>query len=71
MTDFMAPGDFDGDGIGDIAVWRETNGNWYRMNSATNTFTSSPGASPATNLSAATMTATARPIWPSSAAQMA
>ena len=36
--DFMAPGDFDGDGKGDISVWRDTNGVWYRLNSSDNTF---------------------------------
>ena len=36
--DFMTPGDFDGDGRADIAVWRDTTGTWYRLNSSTGTF---------------------------------
>src|SRR5687767_12427534 len=34
----MTPGDYDGDGKGDISVWRDTNGAWYRLNSSNNTF---------------------------------
>jgi hypothetical protein len=34
----MAPGDFDGDGKGDISVWRDTTGAWYRLNSSDGTF---------------------------------
>src|SRR5206468_4346763 len=36
--DFMAPGDFDGDGKADISVWRDTTGVWYRLNSSGGTF---------------------------------
>jgi len=33
--DIMTPGDYDGDGIGDISVWRRATGQWYRINSST------------------------------------
>jgi len=36
--DFMTPGDYDGDGKGDISVWRDTDGTWYRFNSQSQTF---------------------------------
>ncbi len=37
-SDYMTPGDFDGDGKGDIAVWRDSDGVWYWLNSADSTF---------------------------------
>lgn len=33
--DILTPGDYDGDGIGDISVWRRASGDWYRINSST------------------------------------
>jgi endonuclease G len=39
LNDRPVPGDYDGDGETDIAVWRAAEGNWYVINSATNTGT--------------------------------
>lgn len=36
-TDLPIPGDYDGDGRFDIGVWRSSEGNFYVINSATNT----------------------------------
>jgi hypothetical protein len=33
-TDVLAPGDYDGDGISDAAVWRPETGVWYILNSS-------------------------------------
>lgn len=38
-SDFLTQGDYDGDGKTDIAVWRSTEGNFYVLNSGTNTAT--------------------------------
>ncbi len=35
--DRFIPGDFDGDGIGDLAIWRSSDGNWWWMRSSDNT----------------------------------
>ncbi len=39
-TDTIAPGDYDGDGKGDLAVWRYSNGTFYYLASGTGTFQS-------------------------------
>ena len=36
--DTLAPGDYDGDGKGDLAVWRYTTGTFYYIESSTGTF---------------------------------
>jgi spore coat protein A, manganese oxidase len=36
--DRFVPADFDGDGIGDIVVWRQSEGNWYWLRSSDSTF---------------------------------
>lgn len=33
-VDVLTPGDYDGDGKGDVSVWRKTTGYWYRINSS-------------------------------------
>jgi hypothetical protein len=35
--DRFIPGDFDGDGIGDLAIWRSSDGNWWWLRSSDNT----------------------------------
>ncbi|CAN5834073.1 hypothetical protein BH20ACI4_BH20ACI4_20190 [soil metagenome] len=35
--DRVIPGDFDGDGIGDLAIWRSSDGNWWWIKSSDNT----------------------------------
>jgi hypothetical protein len=35
--DRFIPGDFDGDGIGDVAIWRSSDGNWWWLRSSDNT----------------------------------
>ncbi len=35
--DRFIPGDFDGDGTGDVAIWRSSDGNWWWLRSSDNT----------------------------------
>ena len=37
IDDRFIPGDFDGDGIGDLAIWRSSDGNWWWLRSSDNT----------------------------------
>ena len=37
-TTSILPADFDGDGIGDLTVWRGSEGNWYWLRSSDGTF---------------------------------
>ena len=56
------PGDYDGDGKTDLAVYRPTTGLWQVLQSGTNTPAGRPlGGAPATCRCPATTTATARP----------
>jgi hypothetical protein len=41
-TDFLAVGDYDGDGRADVAVWRETDGNFYVRNTVTGIWSVQP-----------------------------
>jgi hypothetical protein len=38
-TDNPVPADYDGDGKADIAIWRPTDGNWWRVASSTGAIT--------------------------------
>lgn len=38
-SDIMVPGDYDGDGRGDIAIWRDSDGFWLWLRSSDNGFT--------------------------------
>ena len=37
IDDRFIPGDFDGDGIGDVAIWRSSDGTWWWLRSSDNT----------------------------------
>src|SRR5436190_3079638 len=45
IKDVPVPGDYDGDGIDDIAIWRPTEGRWYVLTSKTGFYPSSASIS--------------------------
>jgi hypothetical protein len=38
--DILVPGDYDGDGMDEVVVWRRSNSTWYRRDPATGAITS-------------------------------